>query len=229
MISAGTILLMDDDVEIRRLVYRTLEPVGFKVKFADKQKEPLQQVFSSRSHLVILGEESIDSSYVSILKDLRVWSRIPVIVLSSLHPKEEVLASSVAGANDYITIPCSRIELLMSVRSVLQLYNTTNQGTKFEIDSVAIDFENQTVSKKGKKVELTPTEFSLLSLFVHNAGKLLTHDHILRYIRGPWFESKTPYAYVYVGRLRKKLENDPDHPHLFVTELGRGYKFVTGQ
>jgi two-component system KDP operon response regulator KdpE len=94
------------------------------------------------------------------------------------------------------------------------------------MDSVAIDFEKRTVSKKGKIVNLTPTEFSILSLLVHNAGKLITHDSILRQIRGPWFEKDTAYSRVYMGRLRKKLEDDPDHPQMFQTEPGRGYKFV---
>jgi two-component system KDP operon response regulator KdpE len=226
MMNTTTILVIDDDIEIRRLVFKTLTPAGYKVKLAHRQGDPLRQIFSSRCSLVILGEETTDESYVSILKDLRSWSTVPVIVLSSLLPKEAVLAASVAGANGYITVPFSRQELLKSVQSVLQLYNTTSQGRRFEADSVIIDFENRTVTKKGKEVELTRTEFSLLSLFVHNADKLLTHDFILRQIWGPWFETTTPYSHVYVGRLRKKLEDNPGHPQLFQTELGKGYKFV---
>jgi two-component system KDP operon response regulator KdpE len=227
--STVTILVLDDDVEIRRLILKTLTPAGYKVKFAEKKKEPLQQIFSSRCSLVILGEESVNASYVTILNNLRVWSTIPVIVISSLLPEKKVLAPSVDGANDYIVIPFSYMELLTSVRSALQSYHTTNQGTKFEIDSIVIDFDNRAVSKKGKRVELTPTEFSLLSLFVHNAGKLLTYGHILRHIRGPWFGNEIAYSRVYVGRLRKKLENDSDRPQLFQTESRRGYRFVVKQ
>jgi two-component system KDP operon response regulator KdpE len=109
---------------------------------------------------------------------------------------------------------------------VLRLYNTTDQGTKYETDFVAIDFEERTVRKRGKIVNLTPTEFSLLTLLVHNAGKLITHDSILRQIRCPWFGKDRAYSRVYMGRLRKKLEDDPDHPQMFQTESGRGYKFV---
>jgi two-component system, OmpR family, KDP operon response regulator KdpE len=221
MMSATTILVMNDDVEIRRLVFKTLQPAGYRVKLVERQGNPLKQIFSSRCSLVILGEESTDVSYVSILKDLRQWSTVPVIVLSSLLPKEAVLAASVAGANGYITVPFSRSELLKSVHSVLQLYNTTNHGRIFETDSVVVDFENRTVSKKGKRVELTPTEFSLLTLFVHHAGKVLTHNYILQQIRGPWFENKLPYSRVYVQHLREKLEDNPDRPQLFQTELGR--------
>ena len=229
MTGAGTIILIDDDVEIRRLVVKTLTPAGYKVKLAQRQGDPLRQIFSTRCSLVILGEETTDESYVKILKDLRTWSTVPVIVLSSLVPSEAVLAASVAGANGYIAAPFSRPELLKSVQSVLQSYNTTSQGRIFEIDSVVIDFENRTVTKKGKRVELTKTEFSLLSLFIHNPGKLLTHDFILRKIRGPWFENKVPYIRVYVSLLRKKLEDNPDHPQLIQTELGKGYKFVVKQ
>ena len=227
--NAETIFVINDDVEIRRLVRKILEPAGYIVKLAETQGDPLRQIFSSRCSLVTLEEKSEDDSYLYILKDLRAWSTIPVIVISSLMPKEAVLASSVAGANGYITVPFSRPELLKSVQSVLQSYNTTSQGKIFETDSVVIDFENRTVTKKGKRVELTKTEFSLLSLFIHNAGKLLTHDFILRQIWGPWFENTIPYSHVYVGRLRKKLEDNPNHPQLFRTESGRGYKFVVKQ
>jgi two-component system KDP operon response regulator KdpE len=229
MIGAGTIIVIDDEVAIRRLVQKTLTQAGYKVKLAGRHGNPLRQIFSSRCSLVILGEESIDESYVSILNELRTWSKVPVIVISSLLPKEAVLAASVTGANGYITAPFSRLELLTSVRSVLHSYNTTSQGIKFETDSVTIDFENRTVTKKGKRVELTTTEFSLLALFVHNVGKVLTHDYILRQIRGPWFENKIPYSRVYVRHLRKKLEDDPAVPQLFQTDFGKGYKFNAKQ
>ena len=226
MISAGTILVMDDDVEIRRLVLKILERAGYRVKVVEKRGDILRQVFSSRCSLVILGMESIDVVYINIVKELRAWSTVPVIFLASLLPEEEILALSVAGANDYVNKPFSQMELLTAVRLALRSYNTTDQGTRFETDSVSIDFEHHTVSKKGKLVNLTPTEFSLLSLLVHNAGMLITHDCILRQIRGPWFEKNTTYSRVYMGRLRKKLEDDPDNPRLFQTESGRGYKFV---
>ena len=225
MMNSTTILVLDNDVEIRRLIFKILTPAGFKVKLAQKGGDHLRQIFSSRCSLVILGEESIESSYVNILKDLREWSTIPVIILSSLHPEEAILAASVSGVNDYISVPFSQRELLSSVRSVLRLYNTTYQGIKFEIDSVSINFENRTVTKKGKRVELTMTEFSLLSLFVHNAGKLLTHEFILRQIWGPRIENTKSYSHVYIGRLRKKLEDNPNNPQLFRTESGKGYKF----
>ena len=224
MMNSTTILVLDNDVEIRRLIFKILTPAGFKVKLAQKGGDHLRQIFSSRSSLVILGEESIESSYVNILKDLREWSTIPVIILSSLHPEEAILAASVSGVNDYISVPFSHGELLTSVRSMLRLHNI-NQGIKFETDSVSIDFENRTVNKNGKSVNLTPTEYSLLSLFVHNAGKLLTHDFILRQIWGPRIENTKSYSHVYIGRLRKKFEDNPNNPQLFRTESGKGYKF----
>ncbi len=226
MINSGTILVFDDDVEMRRLVFKTLEPAGYKVKLGEKRKEILRQVFSSRCNLVIIGWESIDVSIIKIMKNLRAWSTVPIILLSYPAPKEDVLAASVAGVNEHIVKPFSYAELLTSVRSVLRVCNTTDQGTTYETDSVIIDFEKGTVSKNGKIVNLTPTEFLLLSLLVHNPGKLMSHDFILRQIRGPWFEKDTTYSRVYMGRLRKKLEDDPENPRLFQTESGRGYKFV---
>ncbi len=229
MISTGTIIVIDDDIEIRRLVLKTLKQAGYKVKVVERHRDILRRIFSSRCSLLILGMELIDASSVNILKDLREWSTVPVIVLSSLLREKDVHAASAAGANDHVAKPFSDTRLLTSVRSALRLYNTANQGIKFETDSMSIDFEDRTVNKKGKIVNLTPTEFLLLSLFVHNAGRVLTYDYILRQIRGPWFQDKVRYSRVYVGRLRKKLEDDPDNPQLFQTELGRGYKFVVKQ
>ncbi|GEM_PF-2075450 len=227
MINAGTILVSDDDIEIRRLVFKTLEPAGYKIKNADSRKDFVQQVFSSRCILVIVGVETLAISHVDIVKELRTWSAVPVILLSYL-PGPDAPGLSTIGVNDRIMKPFSRAELLSTVRSVLKAYNMTGQGTKYEADSVTIDFEQRLVSKKGKIVNLTPTEFLLLSLLVHNAGKLITHDSILRQIRGPWVEVEKDITYsrVYMGRLRKKLEDDPDHPQMFQTESGRGYKFV---
>lgn len=226
MISAGTILVMDDDVEIRRLVLKILGPAGYKVKIAERPRDILRQVFSTRCSLVILDVEAINASSLRILKELRAWSTVPVILISSLLPEKDILAASLAGANDYVTKPFSHMELLTSVRLALRSANTIDQKITYETNSVTIDFENHRVSKKDKVVNLTPTEFSLLSLFVHNAGKLLTHDCILRRIRGPWFEDKKTYSRVYTGRLRRKLEDDPDHPQMFQTEPGRGYRFI---
>lgn len=226
MISAGTILVVDDDVEMRRLVFKTLEPAGYKVKCVERQGDLLQQVFSSRCILVIIGMESADVPHIDIVKNLRAWSTVPVILLSYPVLDKDVPGLTAAGVNDHIAKPFSHAELLTSVRSVLRLYNTTGQGTKFETDSVAIDFEKRMVCKKGRAVNLTPTEFSILSLLVHNAGRLIIHDCILRQIRGPWFGKGTAYSRVYMGRLRKKLEDNPDHPQMFQTESGKGYKFV---
>jgi two-component system KDP operon response regulator KdpE len=229
MINAGTILVVDDDVEMRRLVFKTLYPAGYKVKLVQTRGDILQQLFSSRCILVIIGMESVDASHIDIVKTLRAWSTVPVILLSYPVLDEDTLRLSAAGVNDHIVKPFSHAELLTSVRSVLRLYNTTDQGTKYETDFVAIDFEERTVRKRGKIVNLTPTEFSLLTLLVHNAGKLITHDNLLRQIRGPWFGKDRAYSRIYMGRLRKKLEDDPGHPQMFQTESGRGYKFVAKQ
>jgi two-component system, OmpR family, KDP operon response regulator KdpE len=224
-VSAGTILVIDDDVEIRRLVFKTLEPAGYRVKVADWRGDIIQLVFSSRSILLMIGMETFNMSHFKIVRKLRKWSTVPVILLS--YPTGDgVPGLSPAGVSDHIIKPFSHAELLTSVHSVLKVYNTTDQGTKYEAESVTIDFERRMVSKKGKTVNLTPTEFSLLTLLVHNAGKLITHDSILRQIRGPWVEQDTTYSRVYMGRLRKKLEDDPNHPQMFQTESGRGYKFV---
>ena len=225
MISAGTILIIDDDVEMRRLVFKTLEPAGYRVKVAQIQGDILHQVFSTRSILVIIGMETVDALHVNIVKELRIWSTVPAILLS--YPAgADALGLSSAGVNDHIIKPFSHAELLTSVRSVLKAHNTTNQGTTYEAESVTIDFERRMVIKNGKTVNLTPTEFSLLSLLVHNAGKLITHDSILRQIRGPWCEKDTTYARVYMGRLRKKLEDDPDRPQMLQTDSGKGYRFI---
>jgi two-component system, OmpR family, KDP operon response regulator KdpE len=229
MVGTGTILVIDDDVEMKRLISKTLRLTGYKVKLAEEGGDILHQVFSSRCILVIIGMESVDASHINIVKSLRTWSTVPIILLSYPVFENDVFDLSAAGVNDRIVKPFSYVELLTSVRSVLHVYNATDQGTTYEAESVIIDLERRMVSKKGKIINLTPTEFSLLALLVHNAGKLITHDSILRQIRGPWFENDTTYSRVYMGRLRKKLEDDPNHPRLFQTESGRGYKFIAKQ
>ncbi len=226
MLNSGTILIIDEDVEVRRLVQKTLERAGYKVKTAEKHDNILQHVFATRCILVILGMESLQNSDINILKELRASALLPVIILSPPLPEEDALTASVAGANYHISKPVSEGQLLASVRSVLRSFNVTTQGSTYETESVLIDFENHVVSKKGKIIKLTPTEFSLLSLFVHNAGKVLTHAYISRQIRGPSYDKRLPYSRVYVGRLRKKLEDDPNDPQLFQTESGKGYKLV---
>jgi two-component system KDP operon response regulator KdpE len=221
-----TLLIVETDVEIRRLIVKMVSAAGYKVKMADSAGDILQQIFSSRCLLVIFGMEAVDPSYLAIVKKLRKVSALPVVFLMYPGAEKDHASVSEAGVNDHVLKPFSDAELLTALRSVIRSAYNTDQGAKFETSSMVIDFEHQTVVKNGKRVNLTPTEFLLLSLFVHNAGKIVAHDLIMRQIRGPGHEKESNYSRVYTGRLRKKLEDDPENPHLIQTESGRGYRFV---
>jgi len=223
---SGRLLLVETDVEIKRLVLKVLAAAGYKVKLADNEGDLLQQIFSSRCLLVIFGMNAVDVSYLAVVKKLRRVSALPVIFIMYPTAEKDRATVSAAGVNDQVLKPFSDAELLTALRSVIRSYHNGGQGARFEASAIVINFENQTVVRKGKPVNLTPTEFLLLSLFVHNAGKILTHDRILRQIRGPWYERHINYSRVYTCRLRRKLEDDPENPHLIRTESGKGYKFV---
>jgi two-component system KDP operon response regulator KdpE len=145
--------------------------------------------------------------------------------LSARTDDPDIISALDAGANDYLTKPFRSGELIARVRSALRIFNSALQkGDKFFFDAITVDLDGHTVSKNNEPIKLTPTEFSLLALFIRNAGKVLTHNYILQQVWGPKFEGESQYTRVYVGQLRKKLEDDPNAPKYFITESGIGYR-----
>jgi two-component system KDP operon response regulator KdpE len=220
------ILVIDDEIQIRRLLQITLEAAGYKVHLAASGEEGLRQAAAVRPEIIILDLGLPDADGIDVLKKMREWAEIPILILSVRASEQDIVAALDAGADDYLTKPFRTGELLARVRAALRHRQLTEEGTAFNAGSLFVDLAARIVKKGGEVVKLTPTEYSLLALFVRNNGKVLTHRYILQQIWGPTFEEETQYSRVYVAQLRKKLEDNPNVPRLFVTESGIGYRLA---
>lgn len=219
-------LIIDDEPQIRRLLRVTLESNGYQVFDAPNGQEGIVQAAQRRPEVVLLDLGLPDLDGVTVLKRLREWSKVPVIILSVRDRENDKIAALDAGADDYVTKPFSPGELLARIRTALRRAQPENANAIFRTGEIEVDLAARSVRKKGEEVKLTATEYSLLRLFVQNAGKVLLHRQILREVWGPTYEEQTHYLRVYMAHLREKLENNPAKPELFVTESGVGYRLL---
>ena len=218
------ILVVDDEPQIRRLLTLTLEANDFRVAGAETGQEGLVLATQQPPRLVLLDLGLPDLTGLEVLRRLREWSSVPVIVLTVQDAESDKIAALDLGADDYVTKPFNTGELLARVRVALRHAVKENEPPVFHSGPLVVDLASRLVTLKGREVPLTAIEYSLLRLFVREAGKVLTHRHILREVWGPNAEKQTHYLRVYLARLREKLEPDPAHPALFVTESGVGYR-----
>ena len=220
------ILVIDDEIQIRRLLKISLENSGFKVFEAENVKSGLQELANSRPSLVLLDLGLPDEDGLSLLKKIRDFSDVPVIILSVRNSEKDIITALDSGADDYITKPFNTGELLARIRTCLRHSQPEQKDPVFTNGNVTVDFSTREVKKKGQIVKLTSTEFSLFSLFIRNSGKVLTHNYFLKEIWGKPFSDETQYLRVYVAQLRKKLEDNPSRPKMFITESGVGYRMI---
>ena len=226
MSTAPIILVIDDEVQIRRLLDLTLSSNGYKVLLADSGTEGLRRASTDRPELIILDLGLPDIDGLKVLQKLREWSHIPVLILSIRDAERDIIACLDAGADDYLIKPFRTGELLARVRAALRHQPNVSGSSLFSVGTLTVDLEARVVKREGAVVKLTAIEYSLLALFVRNAGRVLTHKFILEQVWGPTFAEETQYTRVYVGQLRKKLEEDPSNPKLFLTESGIGYRLA---
>jgi len=224
MTSRPHVLVIDDEVQIRRLLQATLGAQGYDVILADTAEQGVVRAGMDRPDLIVLDLGLPDMDGLEVLKKIRSWSSVPVLILSVRSAETTVIAALDAGADDYLTKPFRTGELLARVRAAMRHRPGTPEEPLFSVGDVVVDLSARTVKKKDHDVELTAIEFSLLSLFIRNAGRVLTHKYILQEVWGPTAEEETQYTRVYVGLLRKKLEDDPSNPKMFLTESGIGYR-----
>ncbi len=221
-----TVLVIDDEIQIRRLLRVSLEASGYRVLEAANGQEGLVEAAQRHPDVVLLDLGLPDMSGVSLLQRLREWSSVPVIVLSVRDREEDKIAALDHGADDYVTKPFSTGELLARLRAAQRHTHPAADTAVFRSGNLEVDLTARAVTLKGKPVKLTATEYSLLRLFVQHAGKVITHRHLLREVWGPAYVEQTHYLRVYMAHLREKLETKPAEPELFITEPGIGYRLV---
>jgi two-component system, OmpR family, KDP operon response regulator KdpE len=219
-------LVIDDEVQIRRLLKISLEANGYRVFEAANGESGLAEAAQRRPDIVVLDLGLPDIDGVTVLKRLREWSSVPVVILSVRDQEEEKIAALDCGADDYLTKPFSTGELLARLRVAQRHAKPTADTAVFHNGNLEVDLVARMVKVKGKPVKLTATEYALLQLFVRHAGKVLTHRQILKEVWGPTYQEQTHYLRVYMTHLREKIEETPSQPELLITESGIGYRLM---
>ncbi len=222
----ATILIIDDEAQMRKLLEITLQSNDYSVNQASTAREGLVLAASHPPDMIILDLGLPDEDGQSVLKKLREWYTNPIIILSVQNTEEGIINALDNGANDYLIKPFRTGELLARIRSALRAAATEESNPVMICGDLEIDLATRTVKKKNEVVKLTATEYTLLALFVKNEGMVLTHHYLLREVWGPGFINQSQYLRVFIAQLRKKIEDDPNRPMYIVTESGVGYRFV---
>jgi two-component system KDP operon response regulator KdpE len=219
------VVVIDDEIQIRRLLRVTLESGGFVVRDCDSGQVGLGEIAFRRPDIVVLDLGLPDISGVDVLRRLREWTQVPVLILSVRGHEDDKVAALDAGADDYLTKPFNGREMLARLRVMLRHAKPEDGISVVRFGDIEIDFTRRAVTRAGAEVVLTAKEYALLLLLVTHRGKVLTHRQILRDVWGPNAEGQTHYLRVYIDRLRRKLEDSQKRPRFFRTILGVGYRF----
>jgi two-component system, OmpR family, KDP operon response regulator KdpE len=218
------VAVIDDEVQLRRLLRISLESNGYRVVEAATGQLGLSEIAKTRPEVVILDLGLPDISGMEVLTRLREWTDVPVIVLSVRDSEQDKIQALEGGADDYMTKPFSTGELLARLSVARRHTLATPNSAAFKIGPLEVDLVARQVKVDGRPVKLTGTEYALLRLFVQNPGKVLTHPQILEAFWGPANVEKTHYLHVYMTHLREKIEPNPGNPQLLVTETRVGYR-----
>ncbi len=224
------IVIIEDDKQIRRFLYMTLESEGMRVYEAETGKQGLSQVKGHDPDLVILDLGLPDMEGIKVIKQIRIWASMPIMILSARSEELQKVAALDAGADDYLTKPFGSSELLARIRAHLRKKENHLKGgaeSLFSFGDITIDFALRRVTRNKELIHLTPIEYRLLTTLILNAGKVLTHTQLLREVWGPGHSERSHYLRIYMGHLRQKLERNPARPSYIITETGVGYRFVS--
>ena len=222
---SDAILIIDDEVQIRRLLEISLSAHDYNTYFASNGKEGLISAATHNPSLIILDLGLPDIDGLELLLKLREWFSKPIIVLSVRNSEEDIINALDRGANDYLTKPFRTGELIARIRAAIRLNEEKKDIPLLEFGSLSIDMVNHVVRKNDEIIKLTTTEFSLLALLAKNHGRVLTHQFILKEVWGYGYLEQTQYLRVFIAQLRKKIEDNPSNPVLLITESGIGYRF----
>jgi two-component system KDP operon response regulator KdpE len=218
-------LIIDDEVQIRRLLRIALESKNYQVHEAENGQQGLIEIANRKPAVILLDLGLPDMDGLEVLKRLREWSEVPVVVLTVRDDEQEKVAALDAGAEDYVTKPFSTPELLARLRVAQRKTRPAEEISVFRNGDLVVDLTSHVVTRADQEIKLTATEYALLRLFVRHPGRVLTHRYILREIWGPKSEEHRQYLRVYVTHLRQKIEPNPTNPSLIRTEPGIGYRF----
>lgn len=220
-----TILIIDDEIQIRRLLEISLSSNDYKTIFASNGRDGLTSAATNNPSLIILDLGLPDIDGLELLVRLREWYTKPIIILSVRNSEEDIITALDRGANDYLTKPFRSGELLARIRSAQRINNEKTESPVLNFGSLTIDLLNHVVRLNNEIIKLTATEFSLLSLLAKNHGCVLTHQFLLKEVWGYSYLEQTQYLRVFIAQLRKKIEENPAKPELLITESGIGYRF----
>ena len=223
--SGGLILVVDDEPQILRALTTNLRGAGYEVLRAATAEEALAAAAARLPDAVVLDLVLPDGSGVDVCRELRSWSTVPIVILSAVGEEGQKVEALDAGADDYVTKPFGMGELLARLRAAMRRA-APQGGESVSVGGLVVDFDRHLVTVDGNPVQVTRIEFDLLSLFVRNEGKLLTHRMILREVWGPAYQIESHYLHVYISKLRHKIEPDPRHPAYLITEPGAGYRLM---
>jgi two-component system KDP operon response regulator KdpE len=224
----AVVILVEDEMQIRRFVRSALEAEGCQVHEADTAQRGLIEASTRKPDLVVLDLGLPDRDGVDFIRDMRVWSTMPILVLSARSQEEDKIAALDAGADDYLVKPFGTGELLARVRAILRrlALPAHQQSPVIEFGSVRVDLTSRNVTRNGESVHLTPIEYRLLTYLIAHSGKVLTHQQLLRNVWGTAHEGNHASLRVFMTHLRQKIEGDPSRPQHLLTEVGIGYRFI---
>ncbi len=222
------ILVVEDELDIQRLLRTAFESQEFEVQDASNLSQALTRAATFHPDLIVLDLGLPDGDGLTFIDQFRAWSQAPILIVSArMHEADKVKALD-RGADDFLSKPFGLGELLARVRVQLRRGSKTESGmaTRLEFGDVVVDFQQRTVTKAGQPVHITPTEYRLLTALTRAPGKMLTQNTLMKEVWGPHLQNSSHYLRIYVGHLRRKLENDPSQPRHLMTETGVGYRFV---
>jgi len=221
------ILIIDDEAQIQKLLAITLQSNEYTVSHAATAKEGMVMAASHPPDMIILDLGLPDENGHNVLQQLREWYTNPIIILSVQSNEDDIIRALDNGANDYLVKPFRTGELLARIRAALKQSNANEMSPVITNGSLQIDLSQRIIKKNGELVKLTATEYTLFALFVKNEGKVLTHHYLLREVWGPGYINQSQYLRVFIAQLRKKIEDDANHPEYIITESGVGYRFLS--
>ncbi|MFD4508148.1 response regulator [Streptomyces sp. NPDC058457] len=223
------VLVVDDEPQIVRALVINLKARKYEVDAAPDGRTALELAASRHPDVVVLDLGLPDMDGVEVIRGLRGWTRVPILVLSARHSSDEKVEALDAGADDYVTKPFGMDELLARLRAAVRraepLAGGGDDDVLVETEGFTVDLAAKKVNRAGRDVRLTPTEWHLLEVLVRNTGRLVSQKQLLQEVWGPSYGTETNYLRVYMAQLRRKLEADPSHPKHFITEPGMGYRF----